>query len=384
LNSGSYLIIATHDLLGESNSQQQSVTILDQVVQLQYQLQGQNAVCINNGKITVIVTQGQAVNYKIISGPILKSLQTSNIFTGLSVGVYVVRVYDICGNGVVQTYTLFESPSSINISPVNNITVIDCENAIINQIINAGEGVIFYPLSILYTITLPNGQIETVSQTLNIGNVSFITISQNIPITIGETVSYTFSISDGCGNTFNGSGILAIPTTDPNLFTINNGCGSNAYKVQNATNVVVIEAPAAFTETLPYNVPESGSNEYPLTNFPLGDYKLEVTNLCGVVSFITFTVVPSNVGPPIIAVRLGCENGLGSLRMSGAVALISAQITGAPVNSGFTVPSDISNLLFGTPAGISMNNFYRRKPLLFRGRFMRSSAQFERYDSGLC
>jgi uncharacterized protein (DUF2141 family) len=157
LNSGSYLIIAAQDLLGESNSQQQSVTILDQVVPLQYQLQGQNAVCINNGKITVTVTQGQAVNYEIISGPILKPLQTSNIFTGLSAGVYVVRVYDICGNGVVQTYTLFESPSSINISPVNNITIIDCENAIINQIINAGEGVIFYPLSILYAITLPNG-----------------------------------------------------------------------------------------------------------------------------------------------------------------------------------------------------------------------------------
>lgn len=356
LNSGNYLIVATQNLLGQNNSQQQIVVILDHVIQLQYQLQGQNAVCINNGKITVIVTQGQAINYEIISGPILKPLQTSNVFTGLSAGVYLIRVYDTCGNGVVQTYTLFESPSSINISPVNNITIIDCENAIINQTINAGEGVIFYPLTILYTITLPNGQTETVSQTLNSGNDSFITISQNIPITIGQTLSYTLSISDGCGNTFNGSGVLAIPTTVPNLFTINNGCGLNDYKVQNATNVVVIEAPVTFTQPLPFNVPTSGNNEYPLTNFPPGEYKLEVTNLCGVVSFITFVVAGSTIAPPTITVRLGCENGIGSLKIASAVDLISAQITGAPANSGFTFPSDISNLLFGSPASISMNN----------------------------
>lgn len=356
LNSGNYLIIATQDFSGQNNSKQQTVSILDQVVQLQYQLQGQNAVCLNNGTITVITTQGQAVNYEIISGPILKPLQTSNIFTGLAAGVYLIRVYDTCGNGVTQTYTLFESLSSINIAPVNNITIIDCEHAVINQTINAGEGVIFYPLTILYTITLPNGNTETVSQTLNSGNDSFITISQNIPITIGETVTYTLSISDGCGNTFSGSGSLAVPTTVPNLFTINNGCGLNGYKVQNATNVIVIEAPAAFTQALPYIVPTSGNNEYPLTNFPPGEYKLEVTNLCGVVSFITFTVVPSNIGPPTIAVRLGCENGVGSLKIAGSVDLISAQIISAPANSGFTFPSDISNLLYGSPAGISMNN----------------------------
>jgi hypothetical protein len=72
------------------------VTIVDQVVSLQYQLQGQNAVCISNGKITVLVTQGHAANYKIIAGPILKPLQTSAVFTNLSAGVYLDCVYDNC------------------------------------------------------------------------------------------------------------------------------------------------------------------------------------------------------------------------------------------------------------------------------------------------
>lgn len=356
LNSGTYLVIATQNLSGQNNSQQQTVTILDQVVPLQYQLVGQEAVCINNGKITVIVTQGQATNYEIISGPILKPLQPTNIFTGLSAGVYLIRVYDSCGNGVVQTYTLFELPTSINISPVNNITIVDCDHAIINQTITAGDGVIFYPLTIFYTITLPNGQTEVVMQTLSSGNDSFITIAQNIPITIGETVSYTLSIQDGCGATFNGSGTLSVPTTAPNLFTTNNGCDANAYKVQNATNVVVIEAPTTFPFPLPYTVPTSGNNEYPLSGFPFGSYKLEVTNLCGVVSFLTFTSAASNVGPPTIAVRLGCENGFGSIKISSSVNIVSAQLLQAPAAAGFTLPMNVSSLLFGSPLAVSMNN----------------------------
>lgn len=356
LNSGNYLIIATQNLAGQNNSQQQTVTILNQIVPLQYQLQGQNAVCINNGKITVNVTQGQAVNFEIISGPILKPLQPSNIFTGLSAGVYLVRVYDNCGNAVTQTFTLFESPTSINISPVNTVTIIDCEHAIINQTISAGTGVIFYPLTIVYTVTLPSGQTEVVTQTLTTGNDSFITIAQNIPITIGEIVTYSLSIVDGCGTTFNGSGSLSIPTTVPNIFTTSNGCGANSYKVQNATSVIVIEAPAAFSFPLPHNVATSGNNEYPLTDYPPGQYKLEVTNLCGVVSTLTFTISGSNVGPPFISVRLGCANGFGSLKIGGSVNIVSAQLLEAPAAADFTLPMDVSSLLFGSPLSVHMSS----------------------------
>lgn len=356
LNSGDYLIIATQYLFGSSNSQQQSVTILDQVVALQYQLEGQNAICINNGTITVLVTQGQAVNYEIISGPILKSLQTSNVFTGLSAGVYLVRVYDICGNGVVQTYTLFESPSAINISPVNTITIIDCEHAIISQTISAGDGVIFYPLNLVYTITLPNGETNTISQTLTSGNDNLLTIDQNIPITIGETVQYTLNIVDGCGTVFNGSGTLSIPVSTPSLSTIPNGCGANDYMVKKASNVVVIEAPAEFGQALPYEVPTSGDNEYPMINYAPGNYKLEVTDLCGTVTIIEFSVTASNVAVPVISVRLGCENGVGSLKIAGSVNIISAQLISAPSNANFVTPMDVSALLFGSPQGLYMNN----------------------------
>lgn len=356
LNSGNYLIIATQNLSGFSNSQQQAVTILDQVVSLQYQLEGQNAICINNGKITVLVTQGQAVSYEIISGPILKPLQSSNVFTGLSAGVYLVRVYDICGNGVVQTYTLFESPSAINISPVNTITIIDCENAIISQTISAGDGVIFYPLNLVYTITLPNGETNTITQTLLSGSDNLITIDQNIPVTIGQTVQYTLSIVDGCGTVFNGAGTLSIPVSTPTLSITPNGCGANDYIVKKAINVVVIEAPTGFLETLPYDVSSSGDNEFPLVGFAPGNYKLEVTDLCGVVTIIEFSVTAPNVGPPNISVRLGCENGVGSLKIAGSVNLLSAQLLTAPSNANFTTPMDVSALLFGSPQGLYMNN----------------------------
>ena len=356
LNSGNYSIVATQNLAGQSNSQQQSVTILDQVVSLEYQLQGQNAICINNGEITVLVTQGQAVNYEIISGPILKPLQSSNVFTGLSAGIYLVRVYDICGNGVVQTFTLFESPSAIDISPVNTITIVDCENAIINQTISAGDGVIFYPLSLVYTVTLPNGDTNVVTQTLTSGNDNFITIGQNIPITIGEIVSYTLSIVDGCGTVFNGSGSFAVPESTPSFSTIPNGCGNNNYAVKNASSVFVIEAPVLFSNPLPYSVPSSGNNEYLMNNYPPGNYKLEVTDLCGEVTFIEFAVSASAVLPPSISVRLGCENGMGSIKIAGTVSIVSGQLIQAPANAGYVLPMDVSTLLYGSPQGIHMNN----------------------------
>jgi gliding motility-associated-like protein len=356
LNSGSYLIVATQNLLDQSNSQQQTVTILDQVVPLQYQLDGQNAVCINNGQITVNVTQGQAVNYEIIAGPILKPLQLSPIFTGLSAGVYLVRVYDNCGNGIVQTYTLFESPSTINVSPLSTIDIIDCENAVINQTITSGAGVIFYPLVLQYTVTLPNGATTTVSQTITSGNLNFVTIAQNIPVTIGQSLTYSLSLVDGCGTTFNSSGSLSIPPTAPNLAVIPNGCGINNYKVQKANNVIVISAPAAYTTPLPYTVPSSGGNEYPLINFPPGTYVLQVTSLCGVVSTLTITVASSPIAPPSIAVRLGCENGFGSVKISSQVDIASAQLIQAPINAGFILPMDVSSLLFGTPQSVNMNN----------------------------
>lgn len=356
LNSGDYLIIATQTLLNETNSQQQTVTILDQVVPLQYQLEGVDAVCVNNGQITVNVTQGQAVNYETIAGPILKPLQISPTFTGLSAGVYLVRVYDNCGNGIVQTYTLFESPSTINISPVSTITIIDCENAVINQMITAGEGVIFYPLTIEYAVTLPNGDVTTVTQILTNGNESFATIAQDIPITVGQSLTYTLSITDGCGNTYNDAGSLSIPPTAPNLFTIPNGCGINNYKVQNATNVIVISAPMEFSQPLPFTVPGAGGNEYLLTNFPPGTYELQVTSLCGVVSTITFTVAASPIGPPFVTVRLGCENGFGSVKISSQVDITSAQLIQAPASAGFNLPMDVTSLLFGVPQSVNMNN----------------------------
>ncbi len=356
LNSGNYLIIATQNLNGLSNSQQQSITILDQVIALEYQLAGQNAVCVNNGKITVNVTQGQAINYEIISGPILKPLQTSNVFTGLSSGVYLIRVYDNCGNGVVQTFTLFESPTSINISPVNTVTIIDCNSAVISQILTSGEGVIFYPLTLEYTITLPNGQTTIVNQILTSGNDELVTIAQNITVTTGQSLIYTLNILDGCGTVFTATGTLSIPESFPTLSTIPNGCDNNDYKVKDALNVIVIEAPATFSFTLPYNVASSGNNEYPITNFPPGQYVLEVTSLCGVVTTINFTVSASTIAPPVVSVRLGCENGIGSIKISGQVPIVSAQLIQAPSNAGFSVPSDISALLFGSPQGININN----------------------------
>lgn len=98
LSSGTYRVVATQSLGTESNSQQKDIIVSDQVTQLEYSMVGESHLCDN--KITVTINQGTAVAYEIISGPVLKPLQASNVFTGLIPGLYLIRVFDIVVMGL--------------------------------------------------------------------------------------------------------------------------------------------------------------------------------------------------------------------------------------------------------------------------------------------
>ena len=52
------------------------------------------------------VTQGVATGYEILSGPVIRPLQTSPVFDLLPPGNYQIRVFNNCGEGVVQNFTL--------------------------------------------------------------------------------------------------------------------------------------------------------------------------------------------------------------------------------------------------------------------------------------
>jgi hypothetical protein len=67
------------------------------------------------------------------------------------------------------------------------------------------------------------------------------------------------------------------------------------------------------------------------------------------VSIISFSVTSASIPPPIIAVRLGCENGFGSIKIASQVNIVSGQMNQHPANAGFPVAMDLSALVYGTP-----------------------------------
>jgi len=141
-----------------TNSVSHDVVIANQVVLLTYQLVGEDEICGHDGKITVNVTSGNAVQYEIFQGPIIKPLQTSNVFTGLVAGQYQVRVFDNCGEGVVQTFTVQHTQANLQIQVQNSLEILSCNSTkVYAYITSLPNSVIAYPVSVTITVHPPNG-----------------------------------------------------------------------------------------------------------------------------------------------------------------------------------------------------------------------------------
>jgi len=104
--------------------------------------------------------------------------------------------------------------------------------------------------------------------------------------------TYTFTFTDDCGFEYTktivvpeykdkGYNIAALPSCDEHLGSIRFRSGNG-----DITNVKIIAAPAAFAQTLPYDI-TSGLNsdgDLYLSNLPEGTYKFKGTDVCGVVA----------------------------------------------------------------------------------------------------
>ncbi|MDR6966297.1 gliding motility-associated-like protein [Flavobacterium arsenatis] len=342
LSAGNYRIIATQSLGTESNSQQQDIVILDQIVQLEYNLSGGSHLC--DQKITVNVTQGIPVQYEIISGPVLKPLQTSNVFTGLTPGVYLIRVFDNCGDGIVQNYTLVDSSGSgLQIGLINTITSADCNIASVTQTLNNSSSEDFiYPITLHYVLTLPSGQQIILDQVLTSGNQDLITISQEIPLFPDQSFSYSLEVIDGCGNVFVGTGTLAFPVTVPSISAEITGCNSFKYTIKNAVSATVMEAPSGYPHATPHVLTPSGLNTFILESLPEGEYSFSLIDLCGVEHIKELVVDVPDILPPLRTILNGCEPGFGSVSIITSSDFASVKIIQAPASAGFTLPYDVS------------------------------------------
>jgi gliding motility-associated-like protein len=461
LTAGDYKVVVTQTLGNNTNSQETTVTILKQIVDLSFSL-GANAgsSCNTSGSIIVTVLTGTAVTYNLYQNNQLLATQTTNEFTNLPAGTYKVRVVDNCGNGVPQVYTLILTPSVLSISPsYNPTTTSSCTNiTVLNSISPSAGSNLAYPITVVYTIYPPNNApIIITTQSFQSGLPELLELSKDFPIG-NEAYTYDLSVTDNCGQNATSLGNLVDPNpkvvlsdniakcgkflivsvsnfsppytisflTAPTNFvpttfnSLHPGPFSNAsiaygdlanqvpfgqYKVQiidacgriaisNLLDVIdvplipktsgknegcnaqhgtikislpenrkivsaqiIITAPPAFLalHTLPYDLTSfiNVNGEIVVTNLPLGLYRIELIDECGIL-YTVDVLIPPYVNKPFVATTLpNCDSGSGGVKISsGNGAVTSVIITNAPNifllqnTIPFTVSTNIASGIF--------------------------------------
>ncbi|HEX8270694.1 MAG TPA: gliding motility-associated C-terminal domain-containing protein [Flavobacterium sp.] len=335
LVAGTYRVVATQSLGNASNSQQQDVMIINQVVQLSYTISGQNSLCGADAEVIVNITQGIAVSYEIFAGPEIRPLQSSNVFPGLQLGVYQMRVFNNCGEGVVQTFTVSSNNADILITSSNIARPLNCQFVKVYQFLTPSNPLpIAFPLSVEHKVFLPSGGSTILYQT--VADASMLTVSQNIPLYPNQYYTYNVKVIDACGNVFSNNGNVVNSNIIPDLFLNEMSCEAVSGYFYPAVAATLVSGPDA-----PYSMPETSPFTFTVLDLPIGFYSFEVEDVCGNIHEFTYSLGPLTPNH-YVGVRPGCEIGLGSVYISTSEVWSSISIVEAPVNYINSLPDDVS------------------------------------------
>lgn len=358
LSAGTYRIIARETVGSVTTTEQIDVVINNAIVPLVYTIQSLNQACSDTSNISVTATSGIAVTYEIFDGPLLFPSQTGNTFSGLPVGVYKIRVFNNCGIGVVQTFTVTQNVTGITIAPPTYAPTVppSCNFMIATNILTPATGTVLgYPLNISYTVYPPNGgtPINSSSVILN-GNPTSQGTSFTLPQYINEVYNYDITVTDACGSVYTQNF-----NVNNNIGLINSiivlDCNENYFEIiisnfnppytMNFTTVPAGFNPAAFNASYP------GPYFQPTTTFgsdtntvPLGNYVVVVTDACGRTQTSSFAIVLNVPVPNAIGINNGCLTNTGGITVNiPSFQLTTAIITVAPASYPFPLPHDVSS-----------------------------------------
>jgi gliding motility-associated-like protein len=353
LTAGTYRVVATQSLGSQSNTQQQDATITNVISALTYTLTGQKVVCGNDGKITVNVTQGNVVSYEIFVGPVIRPLQASNVFDLLPTGIYQIRVFDNCGEGVVQNYTVTANNTAFVLQN-HNYGIVDCNTIKTYNVLGTpttANSEIAYPLTLQFTVIPPSGPVIQFTQTNVMGSSpNLITVEQDIPLYYNQNYSYSIIITDRCGHVLNTGPLSVFVKLELEAALDSISCAesilnlSAAYFMQSYT-VSFLSAPAGFNPVASnpsHPGPFTGLATY--TNLPFGQYVIRVTDTCGRTDTQTVFVSPPPVDMLIVQQTPGCGVGNGSAAIfyNNQTHVVAASIVAAPSGYPYPLPHAVS------------------------------------------
>jgi|GEM_PF-381800 len=331
LSTGTYRVIATQALGSNSGTQQQDITISNNIVNLVYAINGVDEVCGNDGKITVTIQSGTATGYEIISGPIIRPLQTSNVFQNLVAGIYQIRVFDACGEGVVQTFTLFKKDIRLDFdleAPSQSSCTTIAVGVQIHSLLNTGY--IVFPLTVILQVNQPTGTV-TYNSTIPGNGPDFgtpgVQTEQTLPFFPNQSYTYSYQITDGCGVIYNLPGVINLSQQSMASYALMPvDCSHKDVLFRDVQSVILTSAPSSFPVIPPHDyTSQISGNQVLIQNLTAGTYTFSVIDICGLPSTITFEIPVEIPSQPIYTLyNQNCMGGSVNIVGASQVILISA------------------------------------------------------------
>jgi gliding motility-associated-like protein len=370
-SSGTYRIVATQTLNGESNSQAQEITINNNIVPLTYTISSTNALCGNDGSMTINITTGIAVQYEIISGPVIRPLQSSNVFNMIPAGVYEVRVFNNCGDGTVVTHTLQSDAPSIAISDVGfpNNALLSCNTITIENTLTPPAGVsLSYPINAQLAVFAPDGtNVANIPLSYATGQPDSLDITTDIPFYYDQDYHYTLTITDGCGNVYTNDNLVH-KKLEVLLAPNKAECGQYFLSVMPFNyfpgvyvTYTALEPgfdPVVFNSGHPGPFAEDSINYGAFTMpVPFGHYAISITDGCGHTATDDVTLIDEPTDPAAsIEPYAGCMSNFSSVKISlNGIDLVGAVIMIAPATYTHSLPDDVSDQITAED-GLVLNN----------------------------
>ena len=325
--AGNYKIIATQTIGATTSTDEETVEIQDQIIPFSFTAAPANTIC-GDGIITVTATSGAAVSYEIISGPVVRPPQSSNIFNDLPEGIYTVKAADACGTAPVVTITLFSNAPVLSVgqaqfpdSELKACNIIKVRNTVSTTT----AAVIAYPLTINYAVHPPDGSAPVnFTQIITTGDAGQIKIDQEIPFYYDTLYHYDITITDSCGHIY----FLPDNVVDEKLHNFVDFQVAECSKTLVATltnflppyDIDFLQAPAGFDpEALVPSYPGPFTDQIVVFGdidhtVPVGIYKVKVTDACGNSAITEAELLPD---PPPVGNGIGsnadCLNNLGEI-----------------------------------------------------------------------
>ncbi|RZJ34012.1 MAG: gliding motility-associated C-terminal domain-containing protein [Flavobacterium sp.] len=350
LTAGSYSVVATQSLGGQSSSQQQTVEILSTIQPLTYTLDSQTDGCGETGTITVSVTSGIGSLYEIFDGPVIVPPQTSNSFSNLPAGLYTIRVFNPCGQGVVQAYTLVLHPPELALQANPTSEILGCNLISVSQSISTESGYFAYPITVTYTVTIPGSGPQTFTTTVLSGDSDSIEVTQDLQLSTDQSYVYDVTVSDSCGNTATTSGNFIQANVAPIVTQSELTCDTVSYIVFFAVSATVTEAPDTYPFALEYDLPADINGNFPMDNLLPGHYVIIATDVCDVEHILTIDVVEPGPVAPIVSIQRGCAAGFASIYIRGSGGISFIELISAPAAYTTTLPQNLAANLDSTMA----------------------------------